>query len=69
MRLVLWHLASRPEQLAAHRPALLAAFVEHVVNAKTRAEPAALAAYGQLLVSPFELTRPCHCALLVPSNT
>lgn len=48
-RLVLRQLAGSPEQLAAHRPALLAAFVEHVVNAKARPKAAALAAWGQLL--------------------
>jgi hypothetical protein len=46
---VLWHCASSPEQLAAHRPALLAGYVEHVLNAKTPQDAARLSAYGHLL--------------------
>lgn len=47
--LVLWHLENSPEQLAAHRPALLAGYVEHVLNAKSRQDAAKLNAYGHLL--------------------
>lgn len=47
--LVLWHLAGSSEQLSAHRPALLAGYVEHVLNAKTQQDTAKLHAYSHLL--------------------
>lgn len=62
--LVLWHFASSPEQLAAHRPALLAGYVEHVLNAKTPQNTARLSAYGHLLAG---VTHDDFSSVLLPA--
>lgn len=51
VRLLLWYLQRQddPQQLVELQGPLLAAFVEHVVNAKTRPPEGAVAAYARLL--------------------
>jgi hypothetical protein len=61
---VLRHLASSPEQLSVHRPALLAGYVEHILNAKAPQDIAKLDAYGHLLAG---VTHDEFSSMLLPA--